>query len=46
LKEFKDGLKNNLNGKCKNCEIDCVGCRALTYAVTGDLYEEDPQCFL
>ncbi|HQP00494.1 MAG TPA: radical SAM protein [Caldisericia bacterium] len=46
LKELKDSLKNNLNGKCKNCEIDCVGCRALTYAVTGDVYEEDPQCFL
>ncbi|HQN49403.1 MAG TPA: radical SAM protein, partial [Caldisericia bacterium] len=25
LKELKDSLKNNLNGKCKNCEIDCVG---------------------
>jgi radical SAM protein with 4Fe4S-binding SPASM domain len=47
LEELKNGIKEKLKGKCKNCEIkNCFGCRALTYAVTGDLYEEDPQCFL
>lgn len=47
LKNFKDNTIENLKGKCKNCEIqDCIGCRALTYAIKGDLFEEDPQCFL
>ncbi|MCX8095004.1 MAG: radical SAM protein [Caldisericia bacterium] len=46
LKNFRDEIKTKLKGKCKNCDINCIGCRALTYAVLGDLYEEDPQCFL
>lgn len=47
LKKFKNNIIKNLKGKCKNCEIkDCIGCRALTYAIKGDLFEEDPQCFL
>ena len=52
LKKFKDKISENLKGECKNCKIknckieNCIGCRALTYAVTDDLYEEDPQCFL
>lgn len=45
LKNFRGEIKNKLKAKCKNCEIDCIGCRALTFAVTNDLYEEDPQCF-
>lgn len=46
LKNFRVDLKNKLKGKCKNCLLDCIGCRALTFAVTDDLYEEDPECFL
>lgn len=47
LKKFKDDIIENLKGKCKNCKIkNCIGCRALTYAIKGDLYEQDPQCFL
>jgi len=47
LRKFRDETQEKLKGKCKNCKIkNCIGCRALTYAVTGDLYEEDPQCFL
>ncbi|MGC8943071.1 MAG: radical SAM protein [Caldisericia bacterium] len=46
LKEFRIELEEKLKGKCKNCTIkNCIGCRALTYSVKGDLYEEDPQCF-
>jgi radical SAM protein with 4Fe4S-binding SPASM domain len=33
------------HGKCKNCLIsDCAGCRALSYALTNNLYADDPQC--
>ncbi|MBC7194574.1 MAG: radical SAM protein [Caldisericia bacterium] len=47
LKNLRTGTKEKLKGKCKNCIIEnCIGCRALTYAVTGDFYEEDPQCYL
>ena len=39
--------KNNLKGKCTNCEFvpRCSGCRATAYAVTGDYLGEDPQCW-
>ena len=39
--------KNNLKGKCKNCEniAFCGGCRAIAYVATGDYMEEDPQCW-
>lgn len=39
--------KNNLKGKCRNCENipSCGGCRAIAYAATGDYMEEDPQCW-
>lgn len=39
--------KNNLKGKCHNCQdlASCGGCRAVAYATTGDYLEEDPQCW-
>ncbi|MDI6640887.1 MAG: radical SAM protein [Elusimicrobiota bacterium] len=39
--------RNNLKGKCKNCRIsECIGCRAMTFALTGDYLAEDPHCWL
>jgi len=36
-----------LKGKCNRCEIsECLGCRALAFAKTGNFLEEDPLCFL
>ena len=37
----------NLKGKCNNCEHIpiCRGCRAMAYAITGDYFESDPQCW-
>lgn len=37
----------NLKGKCNNCEYIpiCRGCRAMAYAITGDYFESDPQCW-
>lgn len=44
LKNIRD--RKFLKGKCKECEIDnCSGCRAICYALTGDCFTEDPQCF-
>ncbi|HKF23378.1 MAG TPA: TIGR04053 family radical SAM/SPASM domain-containing protein [Candidatus Angelobacter sp.] len=36
----------NLKGKCRECEFKevCGGSRARAYAVTGDLFAEDPCC--
>uniref|UniRef100_A0A7C4TIT5 Radical SAM protein n=1 Tax=candidate division WOR-3 bacterium TaxID=2052148 RepID=A0A7C4TIT5_UNCW3 len=46
LKILKESLEKNLKGKCGNCQIKgCIGCRAIAYALTGDFYAEDPQCF-
>jgi len=44
LKEIRD--KNLLKGKCRICDIeDCIGCRAISYSLTGDCFSEDPQCW-
>ncbi|PMQ00778.1 MAG: radical SAM/SPASM domain-containing protein [Dictyoglomus sp. NZ13-RE01] len=47
LKKFREEItKDKLKGICHLCPIeDCIGCRALAYALTGDLYEEDFQCW-
>jgi len=38
--------KENLKGKCKNCESkECRGCRSLALSLTGDYLEEDPLCW-
>ena len=43
LNQFRD--INNY--ECKDCEkvTICRGCRAVAYAVTGDAFAKDPQCF-
>jgi len=40
--------RNNLKGKCKNCKYNwtCGGCRTLAFYYTGDLFQEDPICFV
>ncbi len=45
LKNLKN--KNKLGGRCGLCQIkDCLGCRAMTYALTGDPLAPDPHCWL
>ena len=46
LGDFRSRItKDLLKGKCHLCEIEeCIGCRALAYALTGDVYSEDIQC--
>ena len=44
LKTLKD--RKYLKGRCGRCQVkDCYGCRALSYALFGDPYFEDQQCF-
>lgn len=45
--EFKNRfVKINLKGKCSVCSVgDCIGCRALVYSLTSDMFEEDFQCW-
>jgi radical SAM protein with 4Fe4S-binding SPASM domain len=40
--------RNNLKGICGECSQKdvCGGCRARSYAMTGDLFAEDPKCAL
>lgn len=39
--------KKKLKGKCHSCAIkDCIGCRAMSYALTGDPFAPDPNCWL
>jgi radical SAM protein len=44
LRALRDNA--NLKGKCRECEFKeiCGGSRARAYAVTGDLFAEDPCC--
>ena len=47
LKLLRESFNQNLKGSCNNCSVlECIGCRALSYALTGDLYEADRQCYL
>lgn len=43
LKEVRK--RNCLKGKCGACDMDCFGCRALAYSLTGDYLAEDSQCW-
>lgn len=39
--------RDELKGKCKVCNVrECLGCRALAYALTQDYLEADPLCWL
>ena len=40
--------RSNLEGKCGNCKYThtCGGCRVMSYYYTGNVYAEDPTCFL
>ena len=40
--------RSNFKGKCGTCKYNqvCGGCRAITYYLTGDLYQSDPTCFI
>ncbi|MEA1874020.1 MAG: radical SAM protein [Bacteroidota bacterium] len=40
--------RNNLKGKCGKCKYryTCGGCRVMAYYLTGDVFAEDPTCFI
>lgn len=40
--------RKNLDGKCGNCKFTntCGGCRVMSYYKTGDVFAEDPTCFI
>jgi len=40
--------RNNLKGKCGKCKykFTCGGCRVMAYYMTGDVFAEDPTCFI
>lgn len=44
----KDMLDMNLSGKCGGCDrkYQCGGCRARAFIRNGDLFAEDPDCWL
>jgi len=46
LQLLRESLEKDIKGKCGDCPVEgCSGCRAIAYALTGDLYAEDPQCY-
>lgn len=34
-----------IEGKCKTCEVDCTGCRAEAFALTGNVFSEYKRCW-
>jgi radical SAM protein with 4Fe4S-binding SPASM domain len=40
--------RENLGGKCGSCKFNytCGGCRVMAYFQTGDVFAEDPTCFI
>lgn len=40
--------RTNLKGKCKDCKYNytCGGCRTMAFYKTGDVFGEDPDCFI
>jgi len=46
LQLLRESLEKDIKGKCGDCPVEgCSGCRAIAYALTGDMYAEDPQCY-
>jgi len=46
LRVFRTEFDSGLKGQCHDCPVtDCIGCRALAYALTGDVRRDDPQCY-
>ncbi len=52
LRLLRQSLDREIKGKCRDCQLNkeksgepCIGCRAIAYALSGDMYAEDPQCF-
>jgi radical SAM protein with 4Fe4S-binding SPASM domain len=46
LRRFREECDGTLKGMCDDCPVSsCIGCRALAYALTGDVRSEDPQCY-
>ncbi len=50
LKELRDFDSDKIKGKCSKCihrkNVCFGGCRGIAFAATGDLYAEDPYCWL
>jgi radical SAM protein with 4Fe4S-binding SPASM domain len=45
LQSLRD--KARFKGRCGSCAVEgCIGCRAMTYALSGDPLGEDPHCWL
>lgn len=45
LRRLRD--RSALEGKCRVCGVqECLGCRAVAYALSGNPFGEDTQCFL
>jgi radical SAM protein with 4Fe4S-binding SPASM domain len=45
LKSLQD--RSRLKGRCGGCSIEgCIGCRAMTHALTRDYLGEDPHCWV
>ncbi|MGB9681485.1 MAG: radical SAM protein [bacterium] len=47
LRDFRSQFdKRYLKGKCNLCDIEeCIGCRALSYAMFGDVFAQDYECW-
>lgn len=46
LRLLRESLDKEVKGKCGACAVEhCHGCRAIAYALSADMYAEDPQCF-
>lgn len=41
-------VRENIKGKCKACSyhLECYGCRGATFNYTGDIFNEDPICWI
>jgi len=46
-KKIRD-IRKNIRGKCRTCSyhLDCYGCRGTAFNATGDIFNEDPICWI